>query len=232
MINIVILTGAGISAESGIKTFRDSNGLWESHRIEDVASPKAFRQNSEMVHRFYNQRRAQLKTVSPNAAHYALAELEQAWRDKGDFLLITQNVDDLHERAGSRNLRHMHGEIRKIRCISCRGIAYHEEDAGVELACIECGAIGGMRPDIVWFGEMPYHISEIEDALDSADMFVSIGTSGVVYPAAGFVERAKWNSRKCQTIEINPHPTGNSDFETVISANATEGVPRWVSSLI
>jgi NAD-dependent deacetylase len=230
--NIIILTGAGVSAESGISTFRDANGLWENHRIEEVASPGAFRIFPEIVHRFYNMRRAQLKSVSPNAAHHALAELERAWQHKGKFLLITQNVDDLHERAGSERLRHMHGEIRKMRCVSCKNVAYHEEDAGVELACIKCSEVGKMRPDIVWFGERPYHMAEIEDALRTADVFAAIGTSGTVYPAAGFVERVKQNNRKCRTVEINPYPTDNSDFDTVIAATATEGVPQWVGSLI
>lgn len=232
MTNIVILTGAGISAESGISTFRDANGLWENNRIEDVASPAAFRKNPDMVHRFYNLRRVQLKSVSPNAAHLALAKLEHAWAEKGNFLLVTQNVDDLHERAGSRRLLHMHGELRKIRCSSCESVLYHEEDAGIDLACITCTKVGTLRPDIVWFGEMPYHITEIEDALRAADVFASIGTSGGVYPAAGFVEIAKWNSSECKTVEINPNPTGNEDFDTVIATTATEGVTQWANSLI
>lgn len=231
MTNITILTGAGVSAESGISTFRDANGLWENHRIEEVASPAAFRTSPEIVHRFYNMRRAQLKTVSPNAAHHALAALERAWWDKGKFLLITQNVDDLHERAGSRRLLHMHGEIRKIRCILCKTVAYHEEDVQVELACTKCGETGKIRPDIVWFGEKPYHIKEIENALRTTDIFAAIGTSGTVYPAAGFVERVRRNNRKCHTIEINLNPTGNDDFDSVIAATATEGVPQWVRSL-
>lgn len=231
MTNILILTGAGISAESGISTFRDKDGLWENLRFEDVASPHAFRRNPTMVHRFYNQRRAQLKSVFPNAAHFALAELERAWANKGDFLLVTQNVDDLHERAGSNRLLHMHGELRKIRCGSCDGVDYYEDDVGIELMCRNCKKSGLVRPDIVWFGEIPYHMDEIYVAIQKADIFVAIGTSGVVYPAASFAESAKRNGRCCQTIEINPNPTCNSAFDSVIGANASSGVPRWVESL-
>jgi NAD-dependent deacetylase len=223
MPNIVILTGAGISAESGISTFRDANGLWENYRIEDVASPHAFRRDPETVHRFYNLRRAQLKIVLPNAAHLALAELERGWA--GDFLLVTQNVDDLHERAGSRKLVHMHGEMRRVRCEACGAGAYHEDDLGIASLCAACGGTGRMRPDIVWFGEMPYHMSQIEAALAGADIFVAVGTSGVVYPAAGFAEIVRYNGRGCETIEINPAPTGSAAFRTIIAETAVNGVP-------
>ena len=231
MTNIVILTGAGISAESGITTFRDKNGLWGNHRIEDVASPHAFRRDPVLVHRFYNLRRAQLESVYPNPAHIALSNLERAWAGKGDFLLVTQNVDDLHERAGSRHLLHMHGEIRKIRCSCCNATLHHEEDLGTDLTCSQCGIAGDMRPDVVWFGEMPYHMDEIYAAIQNADIFVAIGTSGVVYPAADFVNAAKQNGRNCRTIEINPNPTGNVAFDTVIEATAAQGVPHFVESL-
>jgi len=230
MPNLVILTGAGISAESGISTFRDAGGLWENHRIEDVASPRAFRLDPETVHRFYNLRRAQLKTVRPNAAHDALAALERAWEGQGDFLLVTQNVDDLHERAGSRNLVHMHGELRRMRCAACGDARAHEEDITTAMACAACLRAGQMRPDIVWFGEIPYHMDRIARALDSADIFCAIGTSGVVYPAAGFAEAARRNRRDCRTVEINPAPTGGS-FSEIIAANAAAGVPRWIESL-
>jgi NAD-dependent deacetylase len=227
MPNLVILTGAGISAESGISTFRDANGLWENHRIEDVASPHAFRRD---VHRFYNLRRAQLKTVAPNAAHFALAALESSWEGQGAFLLITQNVDDLHERAGSRNLLHMHGEMRKMRCAACGDIRAHDEDITVGLPCAACDKAGGLRPDIVWFGEIPYHMDQIQTALATTDIFAAIGTSGVVYPAAGFAEVALHNGRNCKAVEINPQPSGG-DFATVIAERAVTGVPRWIESL-
>jgi NAD-dependent deacetylase len=231
MPNLVILTGAGISAESGIATFRDANGLWENHRIEDVASPAGFRRDPDTVHRFYNLRRAQLKTVQPNPAHFALAALERAWAGQGGFLLVTQNVDDLHERAGSKTLHHMHGEIRKIRCAACGDVRPHEDDAGTALACAACGRAGSLRPDIVWFGEMPYHMDEIQMVLEEADIFAAIGTSGVVYPAAGFAELARHNGRNCRTVEINPAPTGGA-FTEVIADTASRGVPRWIESLI
>ncbi|XGC79924.1 Sir2 family NAD+-dependent deacetylase [Bdellovibrio bacteriovorus] len=201
--NIVILTGAGISAESGIRTFRDQNGLWEEHRIEDVATPEAFARNPALVQRFYNLRRAQLKSndVQPNAAHFALAELEAAW--EGDFLLVTQNVDNLHHRAGSKNLLHMHGRLDKVYCQFCSEKFEWLEDLAVDETCPHCGRKNGVRPDIVWFGEMPHHMEEIYAALDKADYFISIGTSGKVYPAAGFVQVA-WKATK---IEINVKDT-------------------------
>jgi NAD-dependent deacetylase len=230
MPNLVVLTGAGISAESGISTFRDANGLWETHRIEDVATPGAFRRDPETVHRFYNLRRAQLKSVEPNAAHYALAALERAWAGRGEFLLVTQNVDDLHERAGSKNLRHMHGEIRKLLCTACGNVRAHHEDAATALPCAACRRPGHLRPDIVWFGEMPYHMDDIQTALDAADLFAAIGTSGLVYPAAGLAELARHNGRGCETVEINPNPTGGL-FRTVIAETATIGVSRWIESL-
>lgn len=229
MPNIVILTGAGISAESGISTFRDHNGLWETHRFEDLATPEAFARDPVLVHRFYNARRAQLRTVQPNAAHLALAKLEQGW--PGDFLLVTQNVDDLHDRAGSKRLLHMHGELRKLRCAACGAVVWHADDAGTDLACQACGQAGQMRPDIVWFGEMPYRMDEIYDAVAQADIFVAIGTSGVVYPAAGLVQAARGNGRGCRTIEINPQPTGNPAFQTVIAETAVAGVPKLLTIL-
>lgn len=226
MPNLLVLTGAGISAESGVSTFRDNDGLWERHRFEDLATPEAFGRDSTLVHRFYNARRAQLKVVGPNAAHLALAALEQAWAAKGAFLLVTQNVDDLHERAGSQRLVHMHGEIRKLRCQACGNVVYHVEDAGRELACAACGVKGRMRPHIVWFGEVPFGMDEIYAAADEADIFVAIGTSGVVYPAAGLVDAVRRNGRDCQTIEINPKPTGNSGFRSVIAETAVSGVAK------
>lgn len=231
MRNLVILTGAGISAESGIATFRDANGLWERHRIEDVASPGAFRRDPVTVHRFYNLRRAQLHHVGPNAAHLALAALERAWAEKGEFLLITQNVDDLHERAGSAKLLHMHGEIRKIRCLFCEAVVAHEADLGVVTVCAACGRAGGLRPHIVWFGEMPVGMEAAYAALENADIFAAIGTSGMVYPAAGFAEAARRNGRGCETYEINPKPTGSAAFRHVIARTAVAGLPEFVAAI-
>ncbi|UOF01398.1 Sir2 family NAD+-dependent deacetylase [Bdellovibrio reynosensis] len=224
--NIVILTGAGISAESGIRTFRDQNGLWEEHRIEDVATPEAFARNPALVQRFYNLRRAQLKSndVQPNAAHFALAELEAAW--EGNFLLVTQNVDNLHRRAGSKNLLHMHGRLDKVYCQFCSEKFEWLEDLAVDETCPHCGRKGGVRPDIVWFGEMPYHMEEIYDALDKADYFISIGTSGNVYPAAGFVQVA-W---KAQKFEVNTKETEiSSSFSEHFIGPATVEVRKLVN---
>lgn len=225
---IVILTGAGISAESGLKTFRDADGLWENHRVEEVATPEAFHRDPRLVHRFYNLRRAQLREVEPNAAHQALARLESVWKD--DFLLVTQNVDDLHDRAGSRNLLHMHGELRKVRCERCGLVRFWEEDLGMDTCCPACDRAGGMRPHIVWFGEMPFEMDRIFEALERCDLFVSIGTSGHVYPAAGFVGAVR---PKARTVELNLEPSlVASAFKDVRHGRATELVPRFVEELI
>jgi len=200
--SLVILTGAGISAESGIRTFRASDALWEEHRIEDVATPEGFERDPELVQRFYNDRRRQLGSVVPNAAHQALAELEQAW--PGDFLLVTQNVDDLHERAGSRSLIHMHGELHRVRCQRCRGVFAWVGDLETTTACPTCHALGELRPHIVWFGEMPLEMERIGEALERCDLFLAIGTSGNVYPAAGFVRMVPRPSRR---IELNLEPS-------------------------
>jgi NAD-dependent deacetylase len=186
---IVILTGAGVSAESGLPTFRDANGLWEGHRFEDVATPEAFTRDPHLVHRFYNLRRAALRTVEPNAAHRAIANLQRQF--PGEVVLVTQNVDDLHERAGSPSVIHMHGELTRVRCEHCNSIVSHGEDLSTETRCGACIESGGMRPHIVWFGEVPFEMDDIAQALARADIFVAIGTSGVVYPAAGFVILAK-----------------------------------------
>jgi NAD-dependent deacetylase len=227
--NIVILTGAGISAESGIRTFRDQNGLWEEHRIEDVATPEAFVRNPALVQRFYNKRREQLKdpNVQPNAAHLALAELEKHW--EGEFLLITQNVDNLHRRAGSKNLLHMHGRLDQVFCIFCDEHFTWTDDLKVDQECPHCDRRGGVRPDIVWFGEMPYFMDEAYAALEKADFFISIGTSGNVYPAAGFVQLA-WKAKK---IEVNMHDTEiSSAFGEHLVGPASIEVPRLVQDLL
>ena len=230
--NLVVLTGAGISAESGIATFRDGNGLWENHRVEDVATPQGYGRNPALVHRFYNARRAQLPQVQPNAGHAALAALERAWGQRGHFLLVTQNVDDLHERAGSLNLLHMHGELKQLRCTECEAVTRWEADSHPDTPCPAC-TLGSrnLRPDIVWFGEIPYHMERIMEALDQADIFCAIGTSGVVYPAAGFAEMAHYNGRGCKLFEINPAPTGSRLFHHVIAAPASTGMAQFMAAL-
>ncbi len=224
---LVVLTGAGISAESGLQTFRDANGLWENHRVESVASPEGFDRDPILVHQFYNQRRKQLKEVNPNAAHIALANLEAAW--PGDFLLITQNVDDLHERAGSKKVLHMHGELKKALCKSCGGRNSWDGDLSAKDECPTCGHRGSLRPDIVWFGEVPYGMEKIMDALQACDIFISIGTSGRVYPAAGFVKMAKQAFR----IELNLTSSDVSDdFADHRIGPASATVPNLVAELL
>jgi NAD-dependent deacetylase len=228
--SIVILTGAGISAESGIKTFRASDGLWENHRIEDVATPEAFERDPSMVLEFYNQRRAPLiaGSVEPNPAHHALARLEADF--SGDFLLVTQNIDNLHEQAGSKNLRHMHGEILKKQCTLSGEVFACQSDMSELDQCECCGVTGTLRPHIVWFGEMPLYMDEIMSALSDCDLFLSIGTSGNVYPAAGFVELA--NRAGAETVEINLEKSLTaSAFDQAIYGKAGEVLPAWVAAL-
>ncbi len=227
---LVFLSGAGLSAESGVPTFRGADGLWEGHRIEEVATPEAFQGHPELVHRFYNLRRAALKMVEPNAAHRALVRLEREW--PGAFLHITQNVDDLNERAGATRLLHMHGELRKARCLACRVVMRWEDDLEITTSCPSCGGTGTLRPDIVWFGEMPYYIDEILRALETVDVLVCIGTSGVVYPAAGFVRLAE--QKGCQKrIEVNLQSTGvDGRFTEQRLGPATQEVPRLVEALL
>lgn len=223
----MILTGAGVSAESGVPTFRAADGLWEGHRVEDVATPGAYRRDPDLVHAFYDARRAALAGVQPNAAHHALARLEQAL--PGRVTLVTQNVDDLHDRAGSRPI-HMHGELLSAWCLGCDGRFPHTGPMVGRPACGGCGA-RALRPDIVWFGEMPYRMDEIEDALSACDLFVSIGTSGNVYPAAGFVELAR--EVGARTLELNLDPSATSGrFDESRLGPATVLVPEWVRSLI
>lgn len=229
---IVILTGAGISKESGIATFREGDGLWENHRIEDVASPLGFAKNPDLVYDFYNKRRAQLldPQIAPNAAHLALAKLEKNFG--GEILIITQNVDNLHQRAGSNNIIHMHGELLKIRCLGCSHIFETKEDIDRNSRCPKCKSKGHLRPHIVWFGEMPFGLDEIEDALFQADLFLCIGTSGVVYPAAAFVQLAKQNGH-CRAVEFNISQTAISRyFDETCLGPAGESVERFVSELI
>jgi NAD-dependent deacetylase len=227
--NIVILTGAGVSAESGLATFRGPDGLWEGHHVEDVCTPEAFTRDPELVHAFYDARRAKLGTVEPNAAHLALARLDSEW--PGELLLITQNVDDLHERASSKRLLHMHGELMSGWCLSCDQRFAWTGPMGFAAECPNCGTSGMVRPDIVWFGEMPYEMQRIDDALRRCDLFVSIGTSGAVYPAAGFVQTARYCGAR--TLEMNLEPSlGSYMFEESRTGRAGELVPRWVDELL
>ena len=234
---IVILTGSGISAESGVPTFRDNGGLWCNHRIEDVATPDAYRRNPALVQGFYNMRRKQLREVKPNAAHLALAELAEKW--DGKLFLITQNVDDLHERAeAGKTLRdnytlwHMHGELRKARCAASEGIFGWDEDIAVDTPCPCCKKPGRLRPHIVWFGEMPLYMDIIYHVLREADLFMSIGTSGNVYPAAGFVHEVRAAGRG-HTVELNMEPSnGHTLFEEKIYGPATKIVPEYVKRIL
>jgi NAD-dependent deacetylase len=223
---VVVLTGAGISAESGLPTFRDADGLWEGHDPMQVATPEAFAADPDLVHRFYDERRAALGRVRPNAAHEALARLEEHLGD--DLLLVTQNVDDLHERGGSKEVRHMHGRLRAARCEVCGRAHEWTGTLGDRPPCPACGA-EALRPDVVWFGEMPHGMDEIHEALLACDLFVAIGTSGVVYPAAGFVHYAM--AAGAETLELNLAPERWSDFAQTRQGPATELVPAWVREL-
>src|SRR5690348_1716175 len=227
--NIVILTGAGVSAESGLATFRGPDGLWEGHRVEDVATPEAFARDPALVHAFYDARRTKLGTVEPNAAHKALARLDAEW--PGELLLVTQNVDDLHERAGSKRLIHMHGELTSGWCLRCNERFGWSGPMGEGAECPSCATAGMVRPDIVCFGEMPYEMDRIDDALRRCDVFVSIGTSGAVYPAAGYVQTARYCGAK--TLEINFEPSlGSVFFDESRTGPAGELVPNWVDELL
>ena len=226
--NIVILTGAGISAESGIATFRGPGGLWEGHRVEDVCTPEALAADPELVHRFYDLRRAALSGVAPNAAHEALARLDREW--PGDLLIVTQNVDDLHERAGATRMLHMHGALKQALCAACGERFDWQGDLPPGTPCPACAA-PRMRPDIVFFGEIPYHMDRIEAALSEADLFVSIGTSGAVYPAAGFVRMA--SAHGARTLELNlDRSEGSGWFDESRLGPAGRRVPEWVEQML
>jgi NAD-dependent deacetylase len=228
VVKVVVLTGAGISAESGVPTFRDADGLWEGHRVEDVATPEAFERDPTTVQRFYDARRAALATVEPNAAHRALGRLEQALGD--EVLVVTQNVDDLHERGGCPRVLHMHGELRSARCLACGRRSAWDGDLVDRPPCPCCGR-AALRPDVVWFGEVPYGMDRIADALERCDLFVSIGTSGAVHPAAGFVQVAA--AAGARTLELNLVPSeGTGLFDEARHGRATELVPAWVGSLL
>ncbi len=226
--NIVILTGAGISAESGIDTFRSAGGLWEQHKVEDVATPEGFARDPDLVLRFYDMRRAAIQEKEPNAAHFALAELDAQW--PGNLLIVTQNVDDLHSRAGARRVLHMHGEHLNAWCTACDVRSRWTAPLIERPPCPICQA-RSLRPDVVWFGEMPYRMGEIYAALREADLFVSIGTSGAVYPAAGLVRNAR--ELGISTLELNlERSQGSALFHDTRLGPATEVVPAWVAELL
>lgn len=230
--SLIILTGAGISAESGLATFRDADGIWAKFDWRELATPEAFAAKPEQVHDFYNARRANLKDAKPNAAHFALAELEREWiKCGGEFLLVTQNVDDLHEQAGSQRLVHMHGELNKMRCEHCGYVHDAFDVITTDLPCLNCREAGGLRPHIVWFGEMPMQMELIFDALENCRHFAAIGTSGTVYPAAGFSEVARNAGAHC--TEINLEITDTSPvFHRIIPGPAGETVPAWAREML
>lgn len=228
--NIVILTGAGISAESGIDTFRDEGGIWSRYNIEDVATPEGFKRNPNMVHDFHNQLRALMPKHKPNEAHKALAKLEKF--HYGNTLLVTQNVDDLHERAGTKNLIHMHGELYKARCQSCDTLVDWRAKLGIDAVCPGCSKVGFMRPHVTWFYEMPMEMERINGALLKCDLFLSIGTSGNVYPAAGFINDVKKVGR-ARTVELNLEPSENAtSFFECRHGPATKIVPDFVEEIL
>jgi len=223
---MVILTGAGVSAESGLGTFRDKGGLWTRYDLSEVATPEGFARNPGLVQEFYNARRANALDAAPNAAHRALARLQGA---RSGVTLVTQNIDDLHERGGAREVIHMHGQITRALCAECGHRWAAPRVMAVGDACPVCGA-HATRPDIVWFGEMPYHMERIMAALAGCDLFVAIGTSGEVYPAAGFVEEAAGFG--AETLEINLQASAPGRFDTVIEGPATQAVPAWVAGVL
>ncbi|GAA0269172.1 NAD-dependent protein deacylase [Alteraurantiacibacter aestuarii] len=226
--NIVILTGAGISAESGLRTFRAEDGLWEDHPVEQVATPQGFAHDPGLVQRFYDERRANVRGASPNAAHLALGRLDAQW--KGELLIVTQNIDDLHERGGAARVLHMHGEALSVWCVACDARHHWTGTLSDGPPCPACGQVA-MRPDIVWFGEMPYRMEEIFAAIARADLFVSIGTSGAVYPAAGFVQQA--SASGARTLELNLEESlGSRLFDETRLGMASELVPAWVDQLL
>jgi NAD-dependent deacetylase len=226
--NIVILTGAGISAESGLRTFRAEDGLWENHPVEEVATPQGFRRDPDLVQRFYDERRVNILAAQPNAAHEALARLDAEWG--GELLIVTQNIDDLHERAGARRVLHMHGEGLSAWCTACDARHRWEGTLRDRPPCPSCGE-PALRPDIVWFGEMPYEMDRIFAALTRADLFVSIGTSGAVYPAAGFVQQAK--SHGARALELNlERSQGSHWFDETRLGPASDLVPHWVEQVL
>ncbi|MBQ9274969.1 MAG: NAD-dependent deacylase [Succinivibrio sp.] len=228
--NIVVLTGAGISAESGIPVFRSETGLWEQERVEDVATYEGYARNPAKVHEFYNKMRRSLKERKPNPAHLALSRLEQEWQ-QGEVTVVTQNIDDLHEKAGSNNIIHMHGELRSAWCEHCDEHYPWEDDTSAATVCPKCNVKGKVRPDIVWFGEMPYQMGRISEKLNACDLFLSVGTSGVVYPAAGFCQIARAAGALC--VEFNlEHSAGFSSFNYGLYGKASQTLTEFVDHLL
>jgi NAD-dependent deacetylase len=229
---IFVLTGAGLSAESGLGTFRDTDGIWQQFKIEDYATPEAFARDPLKVQGFYNARRAGLVQANPNSAHQALADLQRAWAQKGGRVtLCTQNIDDLLEKAGAEEVVHMHGELAMAWCTFCDSRSQWVDDILPDSACPVCDAEGSLRPDVVWFGEMPYQMDMIYERLAEAELFVSIGTSGSVYPAAGFVNAA--HAAGIPAMEINLEPSDNAAaFQRTRYGKASETVPAWVAEMI
>lgn len=226
---IVVLSGAGLSAESGLATFRDENGIWKQYDYRDVATPEGFQRNPHLVYEFYNSRRKNASKAHPNQAHQALAKLQKNY--PGEVLIVTQNVDNLHEQAGSTDLIHMHGDMQTLVCTHCDAILPWTSELSDDLTCPECELTGGLRPHVVWFGEMPFEMDRIADALSKCDLFVSIGTSGNVYPAAGFVAAA--THAGAHTVELNLEPScAASDFCECHHGRATEIVPAFVEHLM
>jgi NAD-dependent deacetylase len=227
--HIVILTGAGVSAESGLGTFRDTDGLWTKYDLADVATPEGYAKNPKMVLDFYNARRINCRKAAPNPAHEAIARLQREY--PGRVTLVTQNIDDLHERGGSRQVIHMHGQILQALCAECGHRWGWSGEMALDDICHSCATPGTVRPDIVWFGEMPYHMDTIWARIAACDLFVAIGTSGAVYPAAGFVTDAR--DRGARTLEINLEPSDNAgSFDERRSGPASETVPGWVEALL
>jgi NAD-dependent deacetylase len=231
MARIFILTGAGVSAESGVDTFRDAGGVWARYDVRDVATPEGFRRNPDLVHDFYTMRRRGLETVKPNAAHEALGRLQNHLAGQGEVFLCTQNVDDLHERGGALQVHHMHSELNRDRCTLCGDVRAKTKDLSRRTVCPSCGRTGTTRPDVVWFGEMPYGLDLIAEKLRQAELFVSIGTSGAVYPAAGLVAEAR--TLGLRTVELNLEPSENAPlFDEARYGKASACVPAWVEDVI
>ena len=227
--NIVILTGAGISAESGLATFRSSDGLWNNHRVEDVATIEAFYRNPNVVHDFYNSMRPEMQQVKPNDAHTAITKLQQFY--PADISVVTQNVDILHEKAGNKNVFHIHGQINQIVCLNCGNVFETWNDVSAQDVCPQCHKKGYLKPNIVFFGENLLYMNHVDSLLQSCDLFISIGTSGVVYPAAGFVQTAKFFG--AESYEFNMEKTSNNIlFDHHIYGPAGTTFPKFVENLL